>query len=146
MTAMRFVFQKTLICQSYKVAQEMMPKTNLNCVTLEGDKVAAGGVLTGGYRSPLSSILKMYKTRNAITQQIEVCNEELSNVKNDLNQIENSINTVCGDIQRAETQKIEFELNCDKINSNLKLMKEEQSNIKCSRGEYTRSQFFIFCN
>lgn len=41
------VFGSTLLCETFETATQMMRQHNVQCVTLEGEKVSKVGVMTG---------------------------------------------------------------------------------------------------
>ena len=59
-SVMRYVFGKAFVCSSGAVAREVAFDKNVlaNCVTVEGDMLNPGGLLTGGSRGGQASVLK----------------------------------------------------------------------------------------
>lgn len=47
--SVRHIFGKTLICRELEAAVKTAKQHKFDCVTLDGDKVASKGVLTGKY-------------------------------------------------------------------------------------------------
>lgn len=137
--AMRYLFGKTLICRNLEVATKLAKTTGLDCVTLEGDQVSSKGSLTGGYFNSARSRLEMQKTRSETMQQIQQCDEELRNLRSELTKTESSINTIVSEMQKTETKNSKAKGIYDKVKGDIRLMREELSNIDRFRGPKERS-------
>lgn len=140
--AMRYLFGKTLICRNLDVATKLARTTNLDCVTLEGDQVSSKGSLTGGYFNSNRSRLEMQKTRSETMQQITSCEEELKEIRKELSKTETTINNIVGEMQKTETKNSKAKGIYDKVKGELRLMKEELSNIERFRGELKLSKTY----
>ncbi|XP_030767643.1 structural maintenance of chromosomes protein 3-like [Sitophilus oryzae] len=137
--AMRYLFGKTLICRHLDAATKLARSTGLDCVTLDGDQVSSKGSLTGGYFNTSRSRLEMQKNRTETISQIQQCEQELKNLKSELTKTEASINTIVSDMQKIETKNSKAKGIYDKVKGELRLMKEELSNIEKFRGPKERS-------
>ncbi|KAJ3646857.1 hypothetical protein Zmor_024423 [Zophobas morio] len=137
--AMRYLFGKTLICRNLDVATKLARTTGLDCVTLEGDQVSSKGSLTGGYFNSNRSRLEMQKTRSETMQQIGQCEEELQSLREELTKTESAINSIVSEMQKTETKNSKAKGIYDKVKGELRLMKEELSNIERFRGPKERS-------
>lgn len=137
--AMKYIFAKTLICRNLDVATKLARSTGLDCVTLEGDQVSSKGSLTGGYFNSSRSRLEMQKTRSELMDQIQECEQELTSLREELRTIESNINAVVSDMQKTETKNSKAKGIFDKIRGELRLMKEELSNIERMRTPKERS-------
>jgi structural maintenance of chromosome 3 (chondroitin sulfate proteoglycan 6) len=137
--AMRYLFGKTLICRNLDVATKLARTTGLDCVTLEGDQVSSKGSLTGGYFNSNRSRLEMQKNRSETMQQISQCEEELKSLREELTKTESSINSIVSEMQKTETKNSKAKGIYDKVKGELRLMKEELSNIERFRGPKERS-------
>uniref|UniRef100_T1GMH3 Structural maintenance of chromosomes protein 3 n=1 Tax=Megaselia scalaris TaxID=36166 RepID=T1GMH3_MEGSC len=121
--ALRYIFGKTLICRNLERATELAKTTGLDCVTLEGDQVSSKGSLTGGYFNTSRSHYE----------------KELAALKNELKQIETSINQVVSDMQRTETKQGKSKDVFEKVHADMRLMKEEVQRIEKNRNPKERS-------
>ncbi|XP_057667816.1 structural maintenance of chromosomes protein 3 [Diorhabda carinulata] len=137
--AMRYLFGKTLICRNMEVATKLARTTGLDCITLEGDQVSSRGSLTGGFFNASNSRLEMQKTRSETMEQIKQCEQELKNLRMELGKTETSINGIVSEMQKTETKNSKAKGIYDKVKAELRLMREELSNIERSRGHKERT-------
>lgn len=93
-----------MICRNLETATSLARTSGLDCVTLEGDQVSSKGSLTGGYFNTLRSRLEIQKTRSELTQQITTLETELSELRNEIKQIDHNISSYVGEMQRTETK------------------------------------------
>lgn len=137
--AMRYLFGKTLICRNLDVATKLARTTGLDCVTLDGDQVSSKGSLTGGYFNSSRSRLEMQKNRSETIAQIQQCEQELKSLRAELAKTESSINSIVSEMQKTETKNSKAKGIYDKVKGELRLMREELSNIERFRGPKERS-------
>lgn len=137
--AMRYLFGKTLICRNMEVATKLARTSGLDCITLEGDQVSSRGSLTGGFFNASNSRLEMQKTRSETMEQIKQCEQELKNLRMELGKTETSINGIVSEMQKTETKNSKAKGIYDKVKGELRLMREELSNIERSRGHKERT-------
>lgn len=136
--ALRYIFGKTLICRNLERATELAKSTGLDCVTLEGDQVSSKGCLTGGYFNTSRSRLEMQKKRSEFMELIRGYDEELTSLRNELRLTEASINSVVSEMQKTETKQGKAKDQFDKIQADIRLMKEELSRIERFRSPKER--------
>ncbi|XP_021712538.1 LOW QUALITY PROTEIN: structural maintenance of chromosomes protein 3-like [Aedes aegypti] len=137
--ALRYIFGKTLICRNLERATELAKSTGLDCVTLEGDQVSSKGCLTGGYFNTSRSRLEMQKKRSEYLQMIEDLEKELSEFRTELKQTESSINSVVSEMQKTETKQGKSKDAFEKIQADIRLMKDELTRIERFRNPKERS-------
>ncbi|XP_050306301.1 structural maintenance of chromosomes protein 3 [Anthonomus grandis grandis] len=128
--AMKYLFGKTLICRHLDAATKLARSTGLDCVTLDGDQVSSKGSLTGGYFNTSRSRLEMQKNRSGTIQQIQSCEKDLTDLRNELSKTEASITSIVTEMQRIETKNSKAKVIYDKVKVELRLMKEELANIE----------------
>lgn len=136
--ALRYIFGKTLICRNLERATELAKSTGLDCVTLEGDQVSSKGCLTGGYFNTSRSRLEMQKKRSEFMDLIRNFDEELSTLRNDLRTTEADINNVVSEMQKTETKQGKSKDIFEKIQADIRLMKEELTRIEKFRNPKER--------
>lgn len=136
--ALRYIFGKTLICRNLERATELAKSTGLDCVTLEGDQVSSKGCLTGGYFNTSRSRLEMQKKRSEYMDLIRGFDEELQSLRNELRTTEASINNVVSEMQKTETKQGKSKDIFDKVQADIRLMKEELSRIERFRNPKER--------
>ncbi|XP_060524565.1 structural maintenance of chromosomes protein 3 [Cylas formicarius] len=137
--AMRYLFGKTLICRHLDAATKLARSTGLDCVTLDGDQVSSKGSLTGGYFNTSRSRLEMQKNRAETITQIQQCEQELKSLRAELQKTEASINTIVSDMQKIENKNTKAKAIHERIKGEVRLMREELSNIEKFRGPKERS-------
>ena len=137
--ALRYIFGKTLICRNLERATELAKSTGLDCVTLEGDQVSSKGCLTGGYFNKSRSRLEMQKKRAEYIELIEENEKELAQLRTELKQTESNINSFVSEMQKTETKQGKSKDAFDKIQADIRLMKEELTRIDRFRNPKERS-------
>lgn len=137
--ALRYIFGKTLICRNLERASELSKSTGLDCVTLEGDQVSSKGCLTGGYFNTSRSRLEMQKKRGEYMDLIKDFDGDLLQLRNELKATETSINTVVSEMQKCETKQGKSKDIFDKVQADIRLMREELSRIDRFRNPKERS-------
>lgn len=71
--AVEQVFGSTLLCATLEVANQYRQEHDLECVTMDGDKVQRKGAIKGGYHDQSSSKLKLNQQKHAKrTERIEL--------------------------------------------------------------------------
>lgn len=137
--ALRYIFGKTLICRNLERATELAKSTGLDCVTLEGDQVSSKGCLSGGYFSKDRSRLEMQKRRTEYMDMIKDFEAELTALRNELKTTEGAINNVVSEMQKTETKQGKSKDIFDKVQADIRLMKEELTRIERFRNPKERS-------
>lgn len=59
--AVQQVFARTLLCPDLDTATDMARRSQLNCITLDGDEANRKGTLTGGYTDNLTLKLEAWR-------------------------------------------------------------------------------------
>lgn len=136
--ALRYIFGKTLICRNLERATELAKSTGLDCVTLEGDQVSSKGCLTGGYFNTSRSRLEMQKKRTEYMDLIKGFEEELTTIRNELRTTESNINNLVSEMQKIETKQGKAQDVFDKVQADIRLMKEELNRIERFRNPKER--------
>jgi len=102
--AVRHIFGRTLICRELEAAVRTAKSHRFDCVTLDGDKVASKGVLTGGYYNTSRSSLEIQKRRSALKEEKADLEAEMSQLKKELHAIEEKIKELGAEMQKNETR------------------------------------------
>lgn len=137
--ALRYIFGKTLICRNLERATELAKTTGLDCVTLEGDQVSSKGCLTGGYFNTSRSRLELQKKRSEYIQMIKEYEDELTTLRTELKTTEININSIVSEMQKTETKQGKSKDAFDKVQADIRLMKEELTRIDRFRNPKERS-------
>ncbi|XP_027187788.1 structural maintenance of chromosomes protein 3 isoform X2 [Cicer arietinum] len=117
------VFARTVICKNLDVASKVARTDGLDCITLEGDQVSKKGSMTGGFYDHRRSRLKFMNIIKQNTDSIHIREQELEEVKLNIQKIDQKINELVAEQQKIDAQcahnKSEMEeLKQDIANSN----------------------------
>jgi structural maintenance of chromosome 3 (chondroitin sulfate proteoglycan 6) len=119
------IFGKTLICRDLEVATVYSRNYNLDCITLEGDQVNRKGALTGGYydihHSRLESMKSIKNWRNKIEQIIP----DARKTKKILQETEQEISSLLGEIQKLETARANSRDTYEQLNQKVKTLQRD---------------------
>lgn len=117
------VFARTVICRDLDVATRVARTDGLDCITVEGDQVSKKGGMTGGFYDKRRSKLKFMNLIRQNALSITEKENELQNVRSQLQVIDKEINALV-----AEQQKDDAELAHEK--SEVEQLKQEVANAK----------------
>ncbi|KAK7110449.1 structural maintenance of chromosomes protein 3-like [Littorina saxatilis] len=128
--AMKHVFGKTLIARSMEVATQIARTQNLDCITLDGDQVSRRGALTGGYYDTRRSRLDLQKSKLLLVDQLKEQEEEYSQHRTKLEELEAQITMLVSRMQTIETKNSKQKDNYEKMQSDIRLAKEELKQLE----------------
>ena len=117
------VFGKTVICPNLAVAAQYARSHGVNAITMEGDRSDKRGALTGGYHDPRQSRLEAVKNAMKWRTQYEMHKARATEVKRNLERIDQEITKAVGNLQKLEQTRQKQE------HSYGPLRQELQSNI-----------------
>lgn len=137
--ALRYIFGRTLICRNLERATELAKTTGLDCVTLEGDQVSSKGCLTGGFFNSSKSRLEMQKKRTEYMTMIDQFEDQLHEIRTKLKTTEVAINEIVSEMQKTETKLGKSKDAFEKVQADIRLMKEELTRIERFRSPKERS-------
>ncbi|KAK8741258.1 hypothetical protein OTU49_002582 [Cherax quadricarinatus] len=137
--ALKYIFGRTLICRNLEVATHLARSTRLDCVTLDGDQVSSKGSLTGGYFNTSRSRLEIQKTRSELRDQITSAETELRTLQDTLRNTEQEINKIVSEMQKTEIKNSKAKNLFEKVKTDIRLMKEEQSGLERTKQPKERS-------
>lgn len=130
--AMKFIFGKVLICRSLEVATALARTSTLDCITLDGDQVSHKGSLTGGYFDSRRSRLELHKAHSRLLVEIEEQKKKLEEQRAQLRDVEEQINMIVGEMQKAETKNSKSKDTFDKMKTDIRLWRDELAQIERS--------------
>ncbi|XP_071736220.1 structural maintenance of chromosomes protein 3-like [Rutidosis leptorrhynchoides] len=98
------VFARTVICRDLDVATRVARTDGLDCITAQGDQVSKKGGMTGGFYDKRRSKLKFMNIirQNAIS--ITAKENELQNVRSELQIIDMKINDIVNEQQKDDAE------------------------------------------
>lgn len=79
------VFGSTLLCRTLEVANQYRQEHNLECVTMDGDKVQKRGAIKGGYYDTSSSKLKLNQAKREKAKETIVLDKKEAEIQEKLN-------------------------------------------------------------
>uniref|UniRef100_A0A5S6QPM7 Structural maintenance of chromosomes protein n=1 Tax=Trichuris muris TaxID=70415 RepID=A0A5S6QPM7_TRIMR len=126
-------FGKTLICRNMEVATQVARAEEMDCITLEGDKVSSRGALTGGYCDKRHSRLELQSQRAKHLTALQECEERLKEVREKLTVMESSITNVVNDMQKLETKTGKMLDVYEKLQQDGKLLRNERQLLQQSK-------------
>lgn len=103
--AMAHVFGRTLVCTTLEQASGFSATHNLDCITLDGDRVDRKGALTGGFLDRRVSRLRMQAEVAKYRAAVQQCQEGQERVAEQLAKAEQDIARHMTAMQKAEAQK-----------------------------------------
>ena len=127
---MNYVFGKTLICRSLDVASEYASSAGVDCVTLDGDKVARKGALTGGYLDDRASKLALYKTMVAARAQLEEHESARTRIDAEVAELTQAITTELGNCQRLEAEQLRMRSNHESLSADVARLDKSAAELK----------------
>eukprot|EP00667_Euglena_gracilis_P000779 EG_transcript_781 len=101
--AVQEVFGRTLLAASLEVAHTYSRDTNLDCITLEGDKVDRKGALTGGFRDVQVSRIAAVQGRRKAAESYEEKKRAMQQVERELQGLDQAITAAVGELQTLTT-------------------------------------------
>ncbi|KAJ0561418.1 putative structural maintenance of chromosomes protein [Helianthus annuus] len=121
------VFARTVICRDLDVATRVARTDGLDCITVEGDQVSKKGGMTGGFYDKRRSKLKFMNIIRQNAMAITAKENELQNVRSELQTIDREINEIISEQQRDDAvlahERSELEqLKQDVANANKHIM------------------------
>lgn len=120
--AIRHVFGRTIVVKDLNDGNHISKKYKLNCVTLDGDRIDNGGVVSGGYYNMnkgnkidnLKS-LKKCRVKCSITQN------EINEIKLEIEKVDNLIDKINGELNDIGKKKEIIKKNIEENSNVLKM-------------------------
>lgn len=128
--AFQQVFGKTLICRDLEVASQFAREYNLDCITIEGDQVNRKGALTGGFHDIRTSRLETMKNIRKWRNKFQTENEEWDKLKKEINEVDQDITKVLGEIQGLESQREALRDSYDQISLEVRTKQKEVQTLR----------------
>ncbi|CAK4972884.1 unnamed protein product [Aphanomyces euteiches] len=98
-------FGRKLLCRDLDTCAEYAEKTDMDCLTLDGDMVHRRGGLNGGYKDPKKSRSRAQMEVKANEKRLESVKKEAKNVRIAAQQADQHVTSVLGEIQKQEAEK-----------------------------------------
>ena len=91
--AMELTFGGAMVCGTAEVAKEIMQKLRVKTVTLDGDVFDPAGLMSGGAKNQLGTLLSKMTDLSSATEQLQVQQQELTSVDAILSRLESQSKT-----------------------------------------------------
>ncbi|KAF0682690.1 Aste57867_25208 [Aphanomyces stellatus] len=98
-------FGKKLLCRDLDTCAEYAERTDMDCLTLDGDMVHRRGGLNGGYKDPKRSRSRAQMEVKAAEKRLDAVNQEAKKVRYAAQQADQHVSSVMGEIQKQESEK-----------------------------------------
>lgn len=128
--AFQQVFGKTLICRDLEIASQFAREYNLDCITIEGDQVNRKGALTGGFHDARTSRLETMKNIRKWRNQLQTETQAWEKMKNEINETDQEITNILGEIQALEAQRDALHDSYDQVSLDVRTKQRELQNLK----------------
>ena len=89
--AIQWVFGMVLVCKDMNTVVDLVRKSNLDCVTLDGEKGSRGGVLSGGYINPAKSKIGKFVFLRNQEQKLDEIIKDRDNKERELQKVDKEI-------------------------------------------------------
>ena len=118
--AMQYVFGTTFICADPDAAKKVTfdPQVRTRSITVEGDTYDPEGNISGGSRRNNTALLLALKDYNKVLKQLNVVDDELYQVKEDIDNWERGMKATSGMRKEIEMKKYELSLLQRKLENN----------------------------
>jgi len=100
------VFGKTLVSRNLEVASKYSREHDLNCITMEGDRVDSKGAITGGYTDKSRSRLDARRTIRSTQEKLKGVQDEIDKVVAAISDLDQRVTTKMGELQKEETRLV----------------------------------------
>eukprot|EP00301_Raphidiophrys_heterophryoidea_P004522 c11960_g1_i1.p1 GENE.c11960_g1_i1~~c11960_g1_i1.p1 ORF type:complete len:1246 (-),score=410.48 c11960_g1_i1:60-3728(-) len=99
------IFGKTLICRTLEIASKIAREVDLDCVTLEGDRVNRKGAITGGFIDQRTSRIRCLKQIKSSRDVLDQCRQQRTDLDQERQELDQRISQVMSEMQKEETQR-----------------------------------------
>lgn len=110
--AFKQVFCKTIVCPSLEIASSYAKSSDLNGITLDGDRVERKGVMVGGYhdlkRSKMECIRKLRKLKTDVIkaeEQSATTKLELQSIEKEITQSQSKAQLMEAEVRRNRSRR-----------------------------------------
>jgi len=134
---MNFVFGKTVVCRNMDTVVKLAKSSNLDCITLDGEKGSSRGVLSGGYISLEKSKMANYDKYQAIVGKLGDITAELEFSEDEVTKLKEQTKSLSQSIQKLESSRALNEGSLSSLVLDVKLLERscEELKKKCVEDE-----------
>eukprot|EP00045_Choanoeca_perplexa_P012565 m.137533 g.137533 ORF g.137533 m.137533 type:complete len:1205 (-) comp16056_c0_seq1:67-3681(-) len=102
--AVQHVFARTIVCKDLEVAAKFAGEGQLDCLTMEGDKVNRRNVFSGGYVETGRLKLKVQRGIVACREELQALEDQGAKLQQQEQAVEQQMNVVMTDIHKADNR------------------------------------------
>ena len=102
--AVKQVFSHTLLCNGIDVATKAAAESDLDCVTINGDKISRKGTLSGGYYELRTSTMESFRSVKQCQEKLEDLRVATGEQKEATSTVEEAIAQQLGAIQLKDNE------------------------------------------
>lgn len=124
------VFGKTIVALNLEIGTQIAHNHDLNAITLNGDRVNAKGVLTGGFYDIRKSKLSAFQDLKLLHQTVDERASELEDIKNQISRKDQEINEALSEINRIGADYQKHSSSFDKLKASLQPKVVEEGQIQ----------------
>ncbi|RHY67246.1 hypothetical protein DYB38_000034 [Aphanomyces astaci] len=98
-------FGKKLLCRDLETCAEYAERTDMDCLTLDGDMVQRRGGLKGGYKDPQRSRSRAQLEVKRAEKELDAVQKEAKKVRYAAQQADQHVSSIMGEIQKQDADK-----------------------------------------
>ncbi|RHY34156.1 hypothetical protein DYB32_002485 [Aphanomyces invadans] len=98
-------FGKKLLCRDLDTCAEYAERTDMDCLTLDGDMVHRRGGLNGGYKDPQRSRSRAQMEVKRAEKELEAVKKEAKKVRYAAQLADQHVSSIMGEIQKQDAEK-----------------------------------------
>eukprot|EP01125_Pyxidicula_operculata_P020338 TRINITY_DN7501_c0_g1_i1.p1 TRINITY_DN7501_c0_g1~~TRINITY_DN7501_c0_g1_i1.p1 ORF type:complete len:658 (-),score=179.46 TRINITY_DN7501_c0_g1_i1:792-2645(-) len=133
--AMLHVFGKTIICSNMEEGATISRNHNVDCITVEGDKINRKGALTGGYYDTRTNRLATMSNINRTQQKIVEIEDNLKKVKKSVGTVDEVVNRILNDMQELDQRRARSREEFDSFNQEASSSQKKLLSLESLRHE-----------
>lgn len=137
--AVMSAFGKKLLCRDLDTCVHYAEKTNMDCLTLDGDMVHRRGALNGGYKDPQRSRTRAMMEVKRAQRELDSIRSKAHQVKVEAQQADQRVAAVIGELQKQEANKQHAVSALERLYDEVSRLKERIQTESASRVQKERS-------
>uniref|UniRef100_A0A7S1N2S4 SMC hinge domain-containing protein n=1 Tax=Eutreptiella gymnastica TaxID=73025 RepID=A0A7S1N2S4_9EUGL len=137
--AIHSIFGRTMLASSLEKANEYSRASNLDCITLEGDKVDRRGAMTGGYLDTKASRIEAVVNLRSVVAKYHETKQAMLQIETELRGLDQTITIAVGDIekQKAAAEQLKRQLNQERLD--MRTLREAGDNTRSTMADTTKA-------
>jgi structural maintenance of chromosome 3 (chondroitin sulfate proteoglycan 6) len=128
--AVKQVFSHTLLCNGIDVATKAAAESDLDCVTINGDKISRKGTLSGGYYELRTSTMESFRSVKQCQEKLEDLRVATGEQKEATSTVEEAIAQQLGAIQLKDNEASKARRIIKEIGQEIKDLQAQEQAMK----------------